>query len=208
MELGVSPIVTSGLVLQLLAGSRMISVDHNNNDEKALFQATQKLFAILIAFGEAVAYVLSGMYGNPLTELGIFSMCLIVVQLVLGGLVAIMLDELLQRGYGMGSGISLFMAANICENILWQAFSPSWIMTASGVQYEGAMIALFHLLLTRKRTIPALKEAFYRNNLPNITNLMATVVVFIVVIYFQGFRVELVVRSQKLRYIFVYVYIR
>ena len=31
----------------------------------------------------------------------------------------------------------------------------------------------------------ALKEAFYRQNLPNITNIMATVLIFLVVIYFQ-----------------------
>ena len=33
--------------------------------------------------------------------------------------------------------------------------------------------------------VRALKEAFYRNQLPNITNLMATIVIFLVVIYFQ-----------------------
>ena len=60
MELGISPIVTSGLVLQLLAGSRMIYVDQNSNSEKALFQAVQKLFAILIAIGEAIAFIASG----------------------------------------------------------------------------------------------------------------------------------------------------
>jgi len=40
-----------------------------------------------------------------------------------------MLDELLNKGYGLGSGISLFIATNICENILWKAFSPMTIET-------------------------------------------------------------------------------
>ena len=31
----------------------------------------------------------------------------------------------------------------------------------------------------------ALKEAFYRSSLPNITQLMSTIVIFLVVIYFQ-----------------------
>lgn len=31
----------------------------------------------------------------------------------------------------------------------------------------------------------ALKEAFYRQNLPNVTNLLATIAIFLVVIYFQ-----------------------
>ncbi|CAN0474127.1 unnamed protein product, partial [Ectocarpus sp. 8 AP-2014] len=45
----------------------------------------------------------------------------------------------------------------------------------------------------------ALQEAFYRQNLPNITNLLATALVFIVVIYFQGWRVDLPVKYQKYR---------
>ena len=34
--------------------------------------------------------------------------------------------------------------------------------------------------------VRALKEAFYRTQMPNITNLMATIVIFLVVIYFQA----------------------
>merc|ERR1711879_491020 len=63
----------------------------------------------------------------------------------------------------------------------------------------GAIIATFHLLITRQDKLQALREAFYRQNLPNLTNLLATFVVFIVVIYFQGFRVELPLKSTKNR---------
>jgi protein transport protein SEC61 subunit alpha len=51
--------------------------------------------------------------------------------------------------YGLGSGISLFIATNICENIIWKAFSPTTINTGRGAEFEGAIIALFHLLITR-----------------------------------------------------------
>ena len=61
----------------------------------------------------------------------------------------ICLDEMLQKGYGLGSGISLFIATNICENIIWKAFSPYTISGPRGPEFEGAVIALFHLLLTR-----------------------------------------------------------
>jgi len=111
----------------------------------------------------------------------------------------LILDELLQKGYGLGSGISLFIATNICENIVWKAFSPTTINTGRGTEFEGAVIALFHLLITRSDKVRALKEAFYRQNLPNITNLLATVLVFAVVIYFQGFRVDLPVKNQRQR---------
>jgi len=198
MELGISPIVTSGLVMQLLAGSKIIDVDQSLKEDRALFQGAQKLFGIVITIGEAVAYVLSGMYGE-VRDLGAGNAVLIITQLFFAGVIVIVLDELLQKGYGLGSGISLFIATNICENIIWKAFSPTTINAGKGTEFEGAVIALFHLLITRTDKVKALREAFYRQNLPNCTNLLATVFVFIVVIYFQGFRVDLPVKYQKFR---------
>ena len=72
----------------------------------------QKLLGILITIGSAVAYVLSGMYGN-MNDLGVGNAILIIVQLFFAGIIIICLDELLQKGYGLGSGISLFIATNI-----------------------------------------------------------------------------------------------
>jgi len=198
MELGISPIVTSGLVMQLLAGSKIIEVDQSLPEDRALFQGAQKLFGIVITVGEAVAYVLSGMYGD-VKDLGAGNAILIITQLFFAGVIVIILDELLQKGYGLGSGISLFIATNICENIVWKAFSPTTINTGRGTEFEGAIVALFHLLVTRADKVRALREAFYRQNLPNCTNLGATILIFLVVIYFQGFRVDLPVKYRKFR---------
>eukprot|EP01120_Amphizonella_sp_Union-15-10_P003584 TRINITY_DN139_c0_g1_i1.p1 TRINITY_DN139_c0_g1~~TRINITY_DN139_c0_g1_i1.p1 ORF type:complete len:480 (-),score=87.14 TRINITY_DN139_c0_g1_i1:64-1503(-) len=198
MELGISPIVTSGLVMQLLAGSKIIDVDQSDKEERTLYNGAQKLFGMLITIGQGTAYVLSGMYGD-IADLGIGNAVLIVVQLFFAGIIVIVLDELLQKGYGLGSGISLFIATNICETIVWKAFSPTTINSGRGTEFEGAIIALFHLLITRADKARALKEAFYRQNLPNVTNLLATVLVFVVVIYFQGFRVDLPVKNERQR---------
>merc|ERR1711959_584057 len=198
MELGISPIVTSGLVMQLLAGSKIIEVDQSSKSDRELFQGAQKLFGMIITLGEALAYVLSGMYGD-VKDLGAGTAILIILQLFVAGVVVIVLDELLQKGYGLGSGISLFIATNICESIVWKAFSPTTINTGKGTEFEGAVIALFHLLISKSDKVMALKEAFYRQNAPNITNLLATILVFFVVIYFQGFRVDLAVKYAKVR---------
>eukprot|EP01104_Vermistella_antarctica_P005931 TRINITY_DN16678_c0_g1_i5.p1 TRINITY_DN16678_c0_g1~~TRINITY_DN16678_c0_g1_i5.p1 ORF type:complete len:477 (-),score=114.23 TRINITY_DN16678_c0_g1_i5:248-1678(-) len=198
MELGISPIVTSGLVMQLLAGAKLIEVDQGNKEDRELFNGAQKLFGMIITIGQSVAYVLSGMYGDP-SELGAGNALIIIVQLFISGLIVLCLDELLQKGYGLGSGISLFIATNICETIIWKALSPTTINQGRGTEFEGAIVALFHLLVTRTDKVRALKEAFYRQNLPNITSLIATIVVFVVVIYFQGFRVDLPVQSRNQR---------
>ncbi|GMI07855.1 hypothetical protein TrLO_g11591 [Triparma laevis f. longispina] len=198
MELGISPIVTSGLVMQLAAGSRLIEVNQGVKEDRSLFSGAQKLFGILITIGEAVAYVVSGMYGD-LGTLGAGNALLIIVQLIFAGLIVIILDELLQKGYGLGSGISLFIATNICENIIWKAFSPTTINTGKGTEFEGAVIAFFHLMITRNNKASAFWEALYRQNLPNLTNLAATLLIFTVVIYFQGWRVDLPVKYAKYR---------
>jgi len=38
---------------------------------------------------------------------------------------------------------------------------------------------MFHLLLTRNDKMRALKEAFYRHNMPNVMQLLATIVIFL-----------------------------
>jgi protein transport protein SEC61 subunit alpha len=198
MELGISPIVTAGLVMQLLSGAKIISVDESVKEDRILFNGAQKLAGLVITIVEAVAYVMSGMYGD-VKDIGFLTCMMIVTQLFIAGIICIMLDELLQKGYGLGSGISLFIATNICETIVWKSFSPTTINTGRGTEFEGAVIALIHLLITRNDKVRALKEAFYRPHLPNITNLLATVVVFLVVIFFQGFRVDLPVASKNQR---------
>ncbi len=197
MELGIGPIVTSGLVMQLLAGAKIIHVGEDK-ESKELFAGMQKLAGLVMTVVQAVAYVLTGMYG-PIYELGAGNALIIVLQLFFAGVIVLLLDELLQSGYGLGSGISLFIATNICETIIWKAFSPTSINSGTGSEYEGALIALVHFLVTRKDTVRGLRQAFYRNNLPNVTNLLATVAVFLVVIYFQGFRVDLPIKNQRQR---------
>eukprot|EP00794_Sanderia_malayensis_P007290 gene7290-8105_t len=190
MELGISPIVTSGLIMQLLAGAKLIEV--------VTPQETEPLFGMIITVGQSIVYVMTGMYGDP-SDLGAGICLLIIIQLFCAGLIVLLLDELLQKGYGLGSGISLFIATNICETIVWKAFSPATVNTGRGTEFEGAVIALFHLLATRTDKVRGLREAFYRQNLPNLMNLLATIFIFGVVIYFQGFRVDLPIKSARYR---------
>jgi protein transport protein SEC61 subunit alpha len=107
MELGITPIITSGMVFQLLAGTHILDIDMNLKTDRELYQTAQKLLAIIMSFGQACVYVFSGLYGPP-SELGLGICVLLVVQLVIAGLIVILLDELLQKGYGLGSGISLY----------------------------------------------------------------------------------------------------
>jgi len=113
MELGISPIVTSGMIIQLLASANLLQVDCSLREDRMLYSGAQKLFALILSLGQATVYVLTGLYGPP-SELGAGVCLLLILQLVVAGLIVILLDELLQKGYGLGSGISLFIATNVC----------------------------------------------------------------------------------------------
>ena len=135
------------------------------------------------------------MYGQP-SDLGAGICLLLIIQLVSASLIVILLDELLQKGYGLGSGISLFIATNICESIVWKAFSPTTVNTGRGPEFEGAVVSLFHLVFTWNDKGRALREAFWRERLPNIMNLVATIAVFAVVIYPDPSRVWFEIRLK------------
>lgn len=164
----------------------LFSMELRNVSQLSIFHKFKihLVLSLIISICEAFAYIYSGMYGE-LDQLGAGNGILILLQLTFAGVVCILLDEMLQKGYGLGSGISLFIATNICENIMWKSFSPITITSDQGTEFEGSMIALFHLLITRPNKMGALYQAFYRTSAPNVNNLMATVLVFLIVIYFQ-----------------------
>src|SRR4030065_1795469 len=117
MELGIGPIVTAGLILQLLVGSSIIQCDMSDHQDRSLFTVGSKVFSIALTGINASAYIISGMYGaiaGPTT-------IIIFLQLIGAGLIVMLLDELVQKGWGLGSGISLFIMAGGGQEIFWQA---------------------------------------------------------------------------------------
>jgi protein transport protein SEC61 subunit alpha len=198
MDLGISPILSSGMILQALVNSDILSVNHNVKEDRILYQAALKLLALVMTLGQAVGQVMTGFYGDP-KSLGTSVCFLLVVQLLFSGIIIILLDELLNKGYGMGSGVNLFIAANVCENIIWKAFSPKVFQTGRGIEFEGALVSFFHLLVVRKNKINAIYESLFRSNLPNLSSLLFTFFVFACVIYVHGMRVEIPLESTSIK---------
>ena len=198
LELGVSPIITSSMIFQFLQGTQLLQIRPESKQDRELFQIAQKVCAIILILGQALVVVMTGNYGAP-SDLGLPICLLLIFQLMFASLIVMLLDELLSKGYGLGSGISLFTATNIAEQIFWRAFAPTTVNSGRGKEFEGAVIAFFHLLAVRKDKKRALVEAFYRTNLPNMFQVLMTVAIFLFVLYLQGFRYELPIRSTKVR---------
>jgi preprotein translocase SecY subunit len=175
MELGIGPIVTAGLILQLLAGSAMIQCDMSNAEDRGLFTVASKVFSIILTGIQASAYIISGMYGalaGPTT-------IVIFLQLLGAGLIVMLLDELVQKGWGLGSGISLFIMAGVAQNILWQTFSPG----------TGLFVGALSALLSGQQAL--MSWIIGSGSYPSLIGFVATIGTFLIIIYLEGIRVEL-----------------
>lgn len=74
---------------------------------------------MVITVGQAIVYVLTGLYGDP-ADIGAGICLLIIIQLFVAGLIVLLLDELLQKGYGLGK---LYLLLT-----LWKNFNFTFIM--------------------------------------------------------------------------------
>jgi len=195
-ELGIGPIVTGGLILQLLIGSNIINADLGNTEDRALFTAATKVFAIVLTGVQAGAYLIGGVYGSLTLDTAL----VVFIQLLVAGVVLMLLDEMMQKGWGIGSGISLFILAGVAKGIMWDSFGITATM-ADGKTY-GAFIALGQTILGGQ----PLANAFFRydaegalTTLPTMLGLIATIAVFVIVIYMEGVRVELPIAHANYR---------
>jgi preprotein translocase subunit SecY/protein transport protein SEC61 subunit alpha len=196
MELGIGPIVTAGLILQLLAGSGMIGFDQSDPEDRGLFTTASKVFAIIMTGVQASAYLIGGFYRGVSTVTAI----IIFTELMAAGLVVILLDELIQKGWGIGSGISLFILAGVAQHIVWDSIA-TWPMP------DGYYGALLHFIQTILRGQPLGASFAVRKNpeteeilnLPTMLGFVTTMAVFLIVIYAEGVRVELPVSYAQYR---------
>lgn len=195
MELGIAPLVTSSTALQLLSGTHLINYDQNKREDRELYRMTQKFMTFALTLVQAFLYVVSGSYGS-MEELGLYRALAIVAQLFIGGVVVVLLDDMMTKGYGIGSGTNLFMAATTCERVISSAISPLSVQTSRGAEYEGSVLNLLHTLFTQPSK---LHYAFFRSDASNLTSLFSTVVVGFLVLYLQGYRIEIPVKYQKVR---------
>jgi preprotein translocase SecY subunit len=192
MELGIGPIVTAGLILQLLVGSAMIDCDMSKPEDRGLFTTASKVFSIVLTGVQASAYIIGGMYGSLMGTTAL----IIFLQLIAAGIIVMLLDELLQKGWGFGSGISLFIMGGVAQHIFWQSFSISPAVGES--RSYGFFVALAQVLSAGQpvsfmwlRNNPVEGALAFSPQNPSMLGFVATIAAFLVIIYAEGIRIEL-----------------
>jgi len=195
VELGIGPIVTAGLLMQLLRGSDILKFDFKKPEERGIFQTATKMltYFVIIIEGAVYAWAVYGPNINDPTILGV-----IIGQLIGASIIVMFMDELIQKGWGLGSGISLFIACGVAQQILWSLFSP----LAAG---DGGMIGIFPFIAQQAQLgmlfeWTGFMDVFFRSNqLPSIFVLLLTIAILLILVYTQGMKVEIPIVSTKYR---------
>jgi len=190
-ELGIGPIVTSGLIMQLLMGSGIIKINMADPYDRSMFTGVQKVLALFLTAFNSIAYLVGGAFGD-MAEIGPAAVIFIFLQLMFAGVIIILLDEMLQKGWGMGSGVSLFIATGIAGQIFWNCFS---FVPMTGENFDnmprGIVIAFFQAIISPDDSVP-LGELWIRpSNLPGLLSIITTIIIFMIVVYFESVNVEI-----------------
>lgn len=183
ISLGIGPLVTASIVLQLLNGSGLLKFDVQTHQGKRRFQGTQKLLAVFFIIFEAGIYVYMGGLSPEVGTPPLF----LIFQLLLGGLLVLFLDEVITK-WGFGSGISLFIAAGVSQSILVRTLS--WLPSPNNPQISaGAIPALFQSV---SRGDPLTATLL-------IAGIVSTILIFVIAVYAQSMKVEIPLSFGRVR---------
>ena len=145
MHLGIGPIVTGSIIMQLFTGAKIINLDLTDDEDKGVYQGAQKVMVVAMIFVEAIPQVFG--YLSPSQSListfgaaspgngALLADLVIVAQLVFGSYLVFLMDEVVSK-WGIGSGISLFIAAGVSQQIIqgtlnWLPANPNVALSIS-----------------------------------------------------------------------------
>ncbi len=195
LALGIGPIVTASIILQLLVGAGIIRLDLTNPEDRAAYQDFQRFLVFVMIALEALPQVLGGLLLpdiNLASKLGVSPSVisfLIFIQLCIGGVLVVYMDEVVSK-WGIGSGVSLFILAGIAQAIVTGLFN--WVIPPNSLMPAGIIPRWIYIaqnypvnfLLTGRGLIFLMLEG-------GILALITTVVIILLVVFFEGTRVEI-----------------
>ncbi len=169
---GIGPIVLASIFLQLFNGAGILNFDMQDPEDKKTFFGVQKILAVILAFFEGAMFVFLGRIDLFVDTF--FMQIIVVLQIAFGSIILLYLDEIVSK-YGIGSGISLFIAANVSFTIISGALSLFGWNNPNGI-----------ISILQTGGADAIPNAIFY-----LTPLYFTAIVFLVVVYAEGMKVEL-----------------
>ena len=203
ISLGIGPLVTGSIVLQLLNGAGIVKFDLTSHEGKKKFQAVQKLLSIFFIIFEAIIYVKMG----GLSPVAGFPASFLILQLIVGGFLIMLMDEVVSK-WGFGSGISLFIAAGVSQSVFIRLLSPLTQMGGLAFPFgtEAPIGKLWDIFYQIQPAVGNISGATI-----SIGAIVATIVIFCMAVYMQAMKIEIPlsfgrVRGQGIRWPLSFTY--
>ena len=204
LQVGIGPIVTASIVLQLLGGADLLGLDTEENPrDQALYQGLQKTLVIVMTALTAAPMVFAGFLrpnSDIALQLGISTTALawiMFAQIFVGGMMILYMDEIISK-WGVGSGIGLFIIAGVSQRLIggflsWEGlgsdyigFFPQWYGILTGAIEIGSPL-----------TMSGLSDLFLDQG--RLLALLTTFLIFVVVVYAESVRVEIPLSHSRVK---------
>ncbi|MBQ8643078.1 MAG: preprotein translocase subunit SecY [Candidatus Methanomethylophilaceae archaeon] len=199
LQLGIGPIVTASIIMQLFVGAKIIKLDLGKRDDKACYQSVLKLLVIVMILFESIPQVFGYLVPSSGAEDVLGSAgakILLIAQLFAGSYIIFLMDEVVSK-WGIGSGISLFIAAGVAQALFTGALNWNPVDMSMPVSVEnppGGTIprALYYVFATDPEYMANVgyEQIFLGSPNPMIA-LVGTLVIFAIVAYLESTRIEL-----------------
>ena len=207
MELGLLPMFTAAFLWQVAAALKLVKANFMFSHDRELFQSAQKV----------TSFVLAAVFGASLIALGYFDAVirgssgasawgwymLIFLQIFGWNVMLTFMVEILDKGYGFGSGLLSYVAFNAATRLVRDVAGVELVSATPGGTPETYGVVTFLVKALLSMDFAEIKKAvtgiFFRSGFPTIGMVLIVLASGLVTIMLQNFRLELPVRSNKAR---------
>ncbi len=207
LQLGIGPIVTASIIMQLFVGAKIIKLDLSKREDKACYQSVMKLLVIVMIIFEAIPQVFGYLVPSDgaVSALGSGgAKLLLILQLFAGSYILFMMDEVVSK-WGIGSGISLFIAAGVAQALFtgtlnWNPVDMAAEMSVSNPPAGTIPRALYYVFtLSPEEMASGGYESIFLGSPNPLIALIGTLVIFVIVSYLESTRIELPLSNGNAR---------
>jgi len=194
IQLGIGPIVTASIVLQLLKGADILHIDTAEVRGQVLYMGLQKLLIFVMIIIEALPNLVGGfLRPDPLIADMFFGGSLfavsfiIFIQICIGGVLIMFMDEVVTK-WGIGSGVGLFIIAGISQALINGLIS--WIPAQ-----DQFPVGFF------PRIVAVIMDGanFLQYMGPEVLAFITTIAIFLIVVYVESTRIEIPLAHAQVR---------
>jgi len=194
VHLGIGPIVTASIVLQLLKGADILHIDTSETRGQVVYMGLQKVLIMVMILVEAAPQIIGGfMQPDPTIVANVFGgnagllALIIFLQLVAGGILIVFMDEVVTK-WGIGSGVGLFIIAGISQSLIngflnWAPVSDPY------------PVGFFPRLIAIGVSGGNYLQYFGTDMLAFVT----TIAIFLIIVYVESTRIEIPLAHAQVR---------